>query len=248
MIPLVGGVREHALAAVDQQVPGELARLVGRRGARPHRDDRRAELGRDVDRRAEQVDAPLAAVGDQRREVLAARVEHEARARLHHRVHPQRLELGRAAAPRARAGAARAGRSGCGPASARRRSSRSRPAARARPRAGGPTTRSRHTRSEDSRPAPPSRDVPRHVTLSSWRPCGRSATTRPRPRPGRWLPSRRAGRPPAGSGPGCPRRRRAACAPATDRRRRRRARGRRSRRRRRRGPSAAARPSAARGG
>ena len=55
-----------------------------RRGARPDRDDRRAELGRDVDGSAEQLHPPLPALGDERREVLAAPVEQERRSGLHH--------------------------------------------------------------------------------------------------------------------------------------------------------------------
>ena len=65
--------RSHAVAGLH----------AGRHGARPERDDGRLELHGDVDRARELADAALAALGEQRRVVLAARVEREAGAGLH---------------------------------------------------------------------------------------------------------------------------------------------------------------------
>ena len=220
--PVALGVLEHALAAVDQEVPGALRRLVGRRRAGPHRDDGRPELDRDVDRRAQQLDAPQPALGQQRREVLAARVEHEPRPGLDHHRQPSALRSPRAGARRAREAPGPADRSGCGRASARCPRTRSRPAARARPRSGGRTARWRHSRTAGSRHRP----LPRG--LAGERPQRRDTRGRDERRR-----RRRAGPPRAGSSRGRPRRPRAACAPARGRPRRRRVRGRRSRRRRR---------------
>ncbi len=171
-----------------------LARLAGRRGARPHRDDR-ARRGRRATStaRAQQVDAPLAPVGHQRREVLAPRVEHEARARLDHRVRARaRRARWRSRAARARAGAARTGRSGCGPASARRRSTRC--SASSSSACVEPVVR----QAVRAVPEPQAHDWPSPsvtgpaspIMCCSWPPGGRSAAKRPPPRPERPRPTR----------------------------------------------------------
>jgi hypothetical protein len=85
-------VLEHALHALEQPLPRDRGREVRRRRARPHRHDGRAELGGDVDRAGEHPHALAAPFGQQRREVLAARVEREARAGLHHARQPELVE------------------------------------------------------------------------------------------------------------------------------------------------------------
>ena len=75
--------RDDARDALEQPVPRGAGLHAGRHGARPERDDGRLELHGDVDRARELAHAALAALGEQRRVVLAARVEREARAGLH---------------------------------------------------------------------------------------------------------------------------------------------------------------------
>ena len=78
------GVRDDARDALEQPVPRGAGLHARRDGAGPERDDGRLELHGDVDRARELAHAALAALGEQRRVVLAARVEREAGAGLDH--------------------------------------------------------------------------------------------------------------------------------------------------------------------
>ncbi len=86
-------VDEQLANSVDQALPNRFGTRIGiasrvaddgvRRRARPNRNDVGTEIGGEVDRTPQVLDAPLAierAVFEQSREVLATRIEHEARA------------------------------------------------------------------------------------------------------------------------------------------------------------------------
>ena len=77
------GLLEHDEHSLHEPPPGLGAARAGRDGSGPDRDGLGAQLGGDGDRAAVEIEPPLAAqIRDQRRLVLAAGVEQEARARL----------------------------------------------------------------------------------------------------------------------------------------------------------------------
>ena len=196
-----------------QQVPGALGRLALGRDARPHRDHRSAELDRDVDRRAQQIDPPQAAVVKAASGSACAADRARTAPGLHHAVEPGLLELG--AQPRGARAQPRRERIEVDVVE-RQRDAGVAVLGQQLERildAGGRTARWRRSRTSRDRP----------LLRAARRASGHSDAT---PAAGTSAPGRPAGRPPAASARGSPRRPRAAAAPAWARGRRRRARGR----------------------